>query len=128
MSSRWLAAAGLLVTSMATMAQVPYLFGYNPGPTKGTQWMAQSSDGQDESSAGVVTSAPHPVWARICYSIGPSDSSVSVYSQTHKDEVRQSEVAWGGCTDVFGTSIWIGNPHTQRVGGYYGIAPATPAR
>lgn len=112
---------------VAVVAQVPYVFSYNPGPTRGTKWMAKASDGQVESSTAVLMSAPRPVWARVCYSIGPSDSAVTVYAQTGREEPQSSEVAWGGCTDVFGTSIWIGNPHAQVVGGYYGIAPATPA-
>ena len=74
----------------------------------------------------VVASSPRPVWARVCYTIGPSDSTVSVYAQTRNEEPRAFEIAWGGCSDVFGTSIWIGNPHGQPVGGHYGVAPATP--
>lgn len=120
-------AMALSATSLWVLAQVPYVFSYNPGPTRGTKWMAKASDGQTESSAAVLTAAPRPVWARICYTIGPSDSSVTIYSQTRNDDVRSSEVAWGGCADVFGTSIWIGNPYQQTVGGYYGVAPATPA-
>jgi hypothetical protein len=114
------------VLSVAVLAQVPYVFSYNPGPTRGTKWMAKPSDGQVESSVSVLMGAPRAVWARVCYSIGPSDSSVTIYSQTRNDPVRSSEIAWGGCSDVFGTSIWIGNPYQQTVGGHYGIAPATP--
>lgn len=115
---------GLL--SVAVVAQVPYMFTYNPGPSRGSKWMAKASDGQVESSVAVLMSAPRAVWARVCYSVGPSESTVTVYTQTRNDAVRSSEIAWGGCADVFGTSIWIGNPHGQTVGGYYGIAPATP--
>ncbi|MET0210198.1 MAG: hypothetical protein ABW220_14235 [Burkholderiaceae bacterium] len=123
---KWLLAAGMMLASAAVLAQVPYVFTYNPGPTRGTKWMAKLSDGQTETSASVLSGAPRPVWARVCYTIGPSDSSVTVYAQTRNGEVRESEVAWGGCADIFGTNIWIGNPFPQSVGGYYGIAPATP--
>ena len=116
--------AGLL--SMVGVAQVPYVFSYNPGPTHGTKWMAKPSDGESETSAPVLMSAPRAVWARVCYTIGPSDSSVTLYAQTRNEPASVSEISWGGCADVFGSSIWIGNPHTQVVGGYYGIAPATP--
>ncbi|MFT7775609.1 hypothetical protein [Roseateles sp.] len=112
--------------SVAVLAQVPYVFSYNPGPNRGTKWMAKASDGQTESSVAVLMSAPRAVWARVCYSIGPSESSVTVYTQTRNEAIHSSEITWGGCTDVFGTNIWIGNPHGQTVGGYYGIAPATP--
>jgi len=124
--AKGLVAAGLLAASIATLAQVPYVFSYNPGPTRGTKWMARASDGNSEGAASVVSSAPRPVWARVCYTIGPSDSTVSVYAQTRSEEPRALEIAWGGCSDVFGTSIWVGNPHGQPVGGYYGVAPATP--
>jgi len=118
----------VLVTLGATCAaQVPYVFTYNPGPNKGTKWMARASDGGAESSAAVLMDAPRPVWARVCFTTGPSDSTITLYAQTRDAPVSMTEVAWGGCTDVFGTSIWIGNPHGQVVGGYYGIAPATPA-
>ena len=120
-----LVAAGVLA-SAAAAAQTPYVFTYNPGPTRGTKWMAKASDGQTESSASVVMSAPRPVWARVCYFIGPSESSVTVYTQTRSEAVRSSDIAWGGCADVFGSSIWIGNGHEQVVGGYYGVAPGTP--
>lgn len=126
MKARWPIAAVLLTACAAVVAQVPYVFSYNPGPTRGTKWMTKASDGQTESSAAVVNSAPRPVWARICYTIGPSDSVVTVYAQTRNEEARASEIAWGGCADVFGTSIWIGNGHPQVVGGYYGVAPGTP--
>ncbi len=130
MSPNWkpitlLAAVGALASAGA-LAQV--VFSYNPGPTRGTKWMARASDGHSESAVSVLTDAPRPVWARVCYTIGPSDSTVSVYSQTHNKDAPGSEIAWGGCADVFGTSIWIGNPHAQVVGGYYGIAPATPSQ
>ncbi|MBB3282094.1 MULTISPECIES: hypothetical protein [unclassified Roseateles] len=126
MMAKGLMAAGLLAASIAAVAQVPYVFSYNPGPTRGTKWMAKASDGNAEGSASVVASSPRPVWARVCYTIGPSDSTVSVYAQTRNEEPRAFEIAWGGCSDVFGTSIWIGNPHGQPVGGHYGVAPATP--
>lgn len=124
MKSKWLIAAALLAASTGVLAQV--LFSYNPGPSRGTKWMAKASDGQNETAAPVITTAPRPVWARICYTIGPSDSSVTLYAQTRNEEAQTSEISWGGCADVFGTSIWIGNPHGQVVGGYYGVAPATP--
>ncbi|UXH76922.1 hypothetical protein [Roseateles amylovorans] len=131
MKAKWLLASGLwmaaMSVSMHAVAQVPYVFTYNPGPSYGTKWMAKVSDGAVESSASVLNGAPRPVWARICYSIGPSDSTVTVYAQSGNGPVQSSEVAWGGCADVFGTSVWIGNPYPQVVGGYYGIAPATPA-
>lgn len=127
MVAKGLMAAGMLVASIATLAQVPYVFSYNPGPNHGTKWMARSSDGSSEASASVVSASPRPVWARVCYTIGPSDSTVSIYAQTRNEEPRALEVAWGGCSDVFGTSIWIGNPHGQVVGGYYGVAPGTPS-
>ncbi|MBO9688606.1 hypothetical protein [Roseateles chitosanitabidus] len=120
-------AAGLLAASIAAIAQVPYVFTYNPGPTRGTKWVAKASDGDTEGSAPVISSAPRAVWARVCYTIGPSDSTVSLYAQTRNEDPRALEIAWGGCADVFGTNVWIGNPHGQPVGGYYGIAPATPA-
>jgi hypothetical protein len=120
-----LAALGCL--SCVAWAQVPYVFGYNPGPSQGTKWMAKASDGAVESSAAVLMEAPRPVWSRVCYSIGPSDSTVTVYAQNRQGDVRATDLAWGGCADVFGTSIWIGNPHEQVVGGYYGVAPATPS-
>ena len=123
---KWLIVGLTSLLSAAVLAQGPYYFNYNPGPTRGTKWMAKPSNGQVESSVSVLMGAPRAVWARVCYSIGPSDSSVTVYAQTRNAEPSSSEIAWGGCTDVFGTSIWIGNPHGQVVGGYYGIAPATP--
>lgn len=126
MKLKWLIAGLAGALSAAALAQVPYVFSYNPGPTHGTKWMAKASDGDTESSVSVLMGAPRAVWARVCYSIGPSDSSVTVYAQTRNEAVRSAEIAWGGCTDVFGTSIWIGNPHAQVVGGYYGVAPATP--
>lgn len=126
MTLKWWIAGLMGMLSAAVVAQVPYVFSYNPGPTHGTKWMAKSSDGDTESSVSVLMGAPRAVWARVCYSIGPSESSVTVYAQTRNEAVRASEIAWGGCTDVFGTSIWIGNPHAQVVGGYYGVAPATP--
>ena len=125
MMAKGLMATGLL-TVLAAAAQVPYVFSYNPGPTRGTKWMARASDGQSEGAASVVSSSPRPVWARVCYTIGPSDSTVSIYAQTRNEAPRAFEVAWGGCSDVFGTSIWVGNPHEQPVGGYSGVAPATP--
>lgn len=128
MKAGWLMGAALALVSASVLAQVPYVFTYNPGPSRGTKWMAQSSEGDTETAASVLNNAPRPVWARVCYTIGPSDSTVTVYSQTgKKDEPQAVELAWNGCTDVFGTSVWIGNPHAQGVGGYYGIAPATPA-
>lgn len=127
MRSKRLMAAALVAASMAATAQVPYVFSYNPGPTRGTKWVVKASEGEVETSAAVVNAAPRPVWARVCYTIGPSDSTVTLYAQTRKEEPRETEVAWGGCADVFGTSIWIGNPHGQPVGGYYGVAPATPS-
>lgn len=127
MKFKWLIFGLTSVLSAAVLAQVPYVFSYNPGPTRGTKWMAKSSDGQTESSVSVLMGAPRAVWARVCYSIGPSESTVTVYAETRNGAVSSSEIAWGGCTDVFGTSIWIGNPHAQVVGGYYGVAPATPA-
>jgi len=126
MKATWLIGAGMVAASVVVLAQVPYVFPYNPGPTHGTKWMATPSGGDTESSLAVVSSAPRPVWARVCYSIGPSDSTVTMHAQTRNENVRSFEVAWGGCADVFGTSIWIGNPHMQVVGGYYAIAPATP--
>jgi hypothetical protein len=126
MKFKWVVFGLSSVLSATVLAQVPYLFSYNPGPTRGTKWMAKSSDGQTESSVSVLMGAPRAVWARVCYSVGPSDSTVTVYTQTRNEAVHSSEIAWGGCTDVFGTSIWIGNPHAQVVGGYYGVAPATP--
>lgn len=126
MKFKWLIFGLTSVLSAAVLAQVPYVFSYNPGPSRGTKWMAKSSDGQTESSVSVMMGAPRAVWARVCYSVGPSDSTVTVYAQTRNEAVQSSEIAWGGCTDVFGTSIWIGNPHAQVVGGYYGVAPATP--
>jgi hypothetical protein len=125
--SKRLLILGLVGLSAAVLAQVPYVFTYNPGPNRGTKWMAPASNGQVEAATTVLGNAPRPVWARVCYSIGPSDSTVSVYTQTGKAEPQSTDLAWGGCTDVFGTQIWIGNPHAQVVGGYYGIAPATPA-
>lgn len=116
----------LAAVSVQTLAQTAYVFTYNPGPRQGTKWMAKASDGNTEAATSVVLSAPRPVWARVCYTIGPSDSSVAVYAQTRNQPAHSSDVAWGGCVDVFGSSIWIGNPHEQVVGGYYGIAPATP--
>jgi hypothetical protein len=124
-SSRLLIPALLLST--AVLAQVPYVFSYNPGPNRGTKWRAPASDGQAEAPMTVLMNAPRPVWARVCYSIGPSDTSINVYAQTGNAEPQSTAVAWGGCADVFGTQIWIGNPHGQVVGGYYGVAPATPA-
>lgn len=118
---------GTCLTCATVMAQVPYVFSYNPGPSHGTKWVAKSSDGNVESSAAVLSGAPRAVWARVCYSIGPSDSEVTLYAQTRNEAPRALEVAWGGCADVFGTSIWIGNAHGQPVGGYYGVAPATPS-
>ena len=47
MMAKGLMAAGLLAASIAAMAQVPYVFSYNPGPTRGTKWMAKASDGLD---------------------------------------------------------------------------------
>lgn len=120
-------AAVLTAVSCGVLAQVPYVFSYNPGPHRGTKWVVKASDGITESAASVLTDAPRAVWARVCYTIGPSDSTVTLYTQTGNKEPKGTEVAWGGCADVFGTSIWIGNPHGQPVGGYYGIAPATPA-
>lgn len=127
MQRKRLMAAALVAASMAAAAQVPYVFSYNPGPTRGTKWMAKASDGELEASAGVVNAAPRAVWARVCYTIGPSDSTITLYAQTRRDTPTETEVAWGGCADVFGTSIWIGNPHGQPVGGYYGVAPGTPS-
>jgi hypothetical protein len=127
MKTTWLMGAAMVAASVAVPAQVPYAFPYNPGPTYGTKWMANSSVGDTESTLALVSSAPRPVWARICYSIGPSESTVTIHAQTRNEHVRSFEVAWGGCADAFGTSIWIRNPHMQVVGGYYGIAPATPA-
>jgi hypothetical protein len=117
----------LATYGLTCAAQVPYVFTYNPGPNKGTKWMARASDGSAEASAAVLMDAPRAVWARICYTTGPSDSTVVLYSQTRDASPSMTELAWGGCADVFGTSIWIGNPHGQTVGGYYGVAPATPA-
>jgi hypothetical protein len=117
----------LAIVAATGAAQVPYVFTYNPGPNKGTKWMARASDGGVEAAAAVLMDAPRPVWARVCYGTGPSDSTVTLYAQTRDAAPSVTEVAWGGCADVFGTSIWIGNPHGQVVGGYYGIAPATPA-
>lgn len=114
----------LCLASTPVLAQ--WMFNYNPGPTRGSKWMAQASDGVTEASVAVLMNAPKPVWARLCYSIGPSDSSVTVYAQDGKGEAHSTQVAWGGCADVFGNQIWVGNPHGQVVGGYYGIAPATP--
>jgi hypothetical protein len=122
----WMATV-LTVVSCGVLAQVPYVFTYNPGPSRGTKWVVKASDGITESAASVLSEAPRPVWARVCYTIGPSDSTVTLYAQTGNKEPKGTEVAWGGCADIFGTSIWIGNPHGQPVGGYYGIAPATPA-
>lgn len=127
MMARGLMAAGLLAASIAAIAQVPYVFTYNPGPTRGTKWVAKASDGDTEGSAPVISASPRPVWARVCYTIGPSDSTVSLYAQTRNEEPRALEIAWGGCADVFGNNVWIGNPHGQPVSGYYGVAPATPA-
>jgi hypothetical protein len=107
-------------------AQVPYVWTYNPGPNHGSKWMTRAAEGDTQASGSILTDAPRPVWARVCYSIGPSDSTVTVYSENGKGGESASEVAWGGCADVFGTSIWVGNGHRQPVGGYYGIAPATP--
>lgn len=126
MMARGLMAAGLLAASIAAIAQVPYVFTYNPGPTRGTKWVAKASDGDTEGSASVISAAPRAVWARVCYTIGPSDSTVSLYAQTRNEDPRALEIAWGGCADVFGTNVWIGNPHGQPVGGYYGVASATP--
>lgn len=123
---KWLIPGLTSLLSAAVLAQAPYYFNYNPGPTRGTKWMAKASDGEVESSVSVLMGAPRAVWARVCYTIGPSDSSVTVYAQTRNGESTSSEIAWGGCTDVFGTSIWIGNSYGQVVGGHYGIAPATP--
>jgi hypothetical protein len=115
----------LLLAAGPLAAQV--LFTYNPGPTRGSKWMAQASDGQTEASAAVLMNAPKPVWARLCYTIGPSDSTITLYAQNSKgSEAQSTQVPWGGCADVFGNQIWVGNPHGQTVGGYYGIAPATP--
>lgn len=125
--NRLAALALALGLGLGALAQVPFVFGYNPGPSKGTKWVARASDGQTEAAASVLMDAPRPVWARICYTIGPSDTTINVYTQTRQAEVRATELAWGGCADVFGTSIWVGNSQAQPVGGYYGIAPATPA-
>lgn len=114
------------LVAAGVLAQSPYFFNYNPGPARGTKWMAKASDGETESSVSIVMSAPRALWTRVCYTVGPSDSSITLYAQTGTEPVRSSEVVWGGCADAFGTSIWIGNPHAQTVGGYYGIAPATP--
>lgn len=119
-------AAALTLVAGYTVAQVPYFFNYNPGPTKGTKWMAKAAAEGTEGAAAVVMNAPRPLWARVCYSIGPSDSDVTVYANNGKDAPQATSVAWGGCADVFGSNIWIGNPHQQVVGGHYGIAPATP--
>ena len=35
----------MVVASMTARAQVPYVFPYNPGPTRGTKWMMKSSGG-----------------------------------------------------------------------------------
>ena len=120
-----LMALGLAAT--AALAQAPYVWTLNPGPGSGTKWMVKPSNGVEESSTAVVMDAPKPVWVRVCYSVGPSESVVTVYSQRGQADVNSTELAWGGCADVFGRSIWVGNGHTQVVGGYYGIAPATPA-
>ncbi len=88
MLARGLMVAGLLAASIAALAQVPYVFSYNPGPSRGTKWVAKASDGDAEGAASVVSSSPRPVWARVCYTIGPSDSTVSVYAQTRNEEAR----------------------------------------
>ncbi len=119
-------AATLALVAGYTVAQVPYVFTYNPGPDRGTKWMAKASASGTEGSAAVLMNAPRAVWARVCYTIGPSDSDVSVYTSTGNAAPQSTSVAWGGCADVFGTNIWIGNPHQQVVGGHYGIAPTTP--
>jgi hypothetical protein len=117
----------LTLTSLLATAQVPYLLSYNPGPARGTPWTAAAATGDEASSASVVLDSPRPVWARVCYTVGPSDSAVALYAERSAGQVTSTPLAWGGCADVFGHSIWLGNPHRQVVGGYYGVAPAAPA-
>jgi len=114
--------------SAVNFSHAQYAFAYNPGPTQGAKWVGKAASEAQESTTSIVMGAEHSAWVRVCYSIGPSESVVAVFSAVNKTATKSTELAWGGCVDVFGTDIWIGNPNQQSVGGYYAVAPATPAR